>query len=50
MLLIGLNIEATGNTNKANNDFELARSLFSKIEIITYSELINKLENIKTIL
>lgn len=50
MLLIGLNIEATDNTNKANNDFELARSLYSKIEIITYSELINKLENIKSIL
>lgn len=45
MLLVGWKVESKNETDKINNDFELARSMYKDIQIVTYSELLERIEN-----
>jgi len=45
ILLMGWKIESSDD-NKINNDFELIRSMYKNIEIMTYSELLDRLKNL----
>lgn len=50
ILLIGWEVESLDESDKINNDFEMARAMYKDIEIFTYSELLNKIKNIYKLL
>ncbi|MFW6002729.1 MAG: Shedu anti-phage system protein SduA domain-containing protein, partial [archaeon] len=46
MLLVGWNAEFKNEEAKVNNDFELARSMYNNIQLVTYSEILKKIKNL----